>query len=98
MTKQVPWNNDILRIFAEEATLTKEEKLILRTRVDGWSRIQQAHELGMSLSTVDRITKRLKLKYDQIQLRNEALPPRYKNSKEMRKKLKIEQEHSISLE
>lgn len=87
MTRQIPWNSYIVETFVDEATLTKEEELVLRTRVDGWTRLQQAHELGMSLATVDRIIRRLKLKYDQVQSKNQTLPPRAKNLKEIRNTL-----------
>lgn len=87
MTRQIPWNKQVVEAFIKDATLTKEEELVLRTRVNGWTRLQQAHELGMSVATVDRIIRRLKLKYDQVQGNNELLPPRAKNSNEIRRKL-----------
>ena len=48
----------------------------MRTRVAGWSRTKQSMELGMSLSTVDRIIKRLKIKYDNCEKYSPILPPR----------------------
>ena len=56
--------------------LSKDEEAIMRTRVAGWSRTQQSMELGMSLATVDRIIKRLKVKYDNVQKYSVLLPPR----------------------
>ena len=76
MAKQVPWNKIIVETFIEDAMLTKDEEMILRTRVAGWSRLQQADKLGMSVSTVDRIIKTLKVKYDNAQKYNPLLPPR----------------------
>lgn len=55
--------------------------MIMRTRVAGWSRTKQADQLGMSISTVDKIIASLKLKYDNVQKYNPILPPR-KSSKE----------------
>lgn len=81
MSKQVPWNKIILETFIEEAMLSKDEEMIMRTRVAGWSRTKQALELGMSISTVDRIIADLKKKYDNVQKYNPLLPPR-KSSKE----------------
>lgn len=81
MAKQVPWSKIILETFIEEAVLTKDEEMIIRTRVAGWSRIKQSMELGMSVSTVDRHIAMLKKKYDQVQKYNPILPPR-KFSKE----------------
>ena len=76
MSKQVPWNKIILETFIEDAMLTKDEEMIMRTRVAGWSRVEQSMKLGMSLATVDRIIKRLKVKYDNVQKFNPLLPPR----------------------
>ena len=50
--------------------------MIMRTRAAGWTRTQQAMRLGMSISTVDKIIKRLKVKYDRAAQFNPLLPPR----------------------
>ena len=81
MANQVPWNKIILERFIELALLTKEEEMIIRTRVAGWSRVKQANELNMSLATVDRHISKLKTKYDEVQKYDVLLPPR-KYSKE----------------
>lgn len=76
MAHQVPWNKIILNEFIELAELTQEEEMILRTRVKGHSRVQQSLEFNLSVSTIDRITKRLKHKYDMVQPYSDKLPPR----------------------
>lgn len=76
MANQVPWNKLILETFISEALLTKEEEMIIRTRIAGWSRTRQAEELVMSVGTVDRYIKRIKVKYDNVQKYNTILPPR----------------------
>lgn len=38
MSHQVPWNKFILEEFISIACLTKDEEMIMRTRVAGWSR------------------------------------------------------------
>lgn len=81
MAKQVPWSKVILEEFIGEALLTKDEEMIIRTRVAGWSRQKQSMEFGMSLSTIDRHIAMLKKKYDLVQKYNPILPPR-KFSKE----------------
>lgn len=81
MSHQVPWNKIILETFIEDALLTKDEEMIMRTRVAGWSRTKQSLEFGMSLSTVDKHIAALKKKYDNAQKYNPILPPR-KSSKE----------------
>lgn len=82
MSHQVPWNKIILERFIELAVLTKDEEEIIRTRVAGWSRTKQSMELGMSLSTIDRIIKRLKIKYDNVQMYDPILPPRKQSAEE----------------
>ena len=82
MSKQVPWNKLIVETFITEAMLSEDEEMILRTRVAGWSRVQQSEKLGMSLSTVDRIIKTLKEKYDNVQKYYVMLPPRKTSTKE----------------
>lgn len=82
MAKQVPWNKIIVEKFIEDAMLTQDEEMILRTRVAGWTRTKQAMELGMSVSTVDKIIATLKKKYDNVQKYNPILPPRKSSAKE----------------
>lgn len=82
MSKQVPWNKIILETFIEEALLTKDEEMIMRTRVAGWSRTKQALELGMSIATVDKNIATLKKKYDNVQKYNPLLPPRKESAEE----------------
>lgn len=76
MSHQVIWSKLILETFISEANLTKDEEMIMRTRVTKWTRTKQAAELCMSLSTVDKIIARLKLKYDHVAKYNPILPPR----------------------
>ena len=82
LSKQVMWNKIILETFIEEGCLTKEEEIIIRTRVAGWSRTKQSMELGLSMSSVDRIIKSLKQKYDNVQKYNPLLPPRKESTQE----------------
>lgn len=82
MSKQVPWNKYIVERFVELALLTKDEEMVLRTRVAGWSRVEQSMKLGMSVATVDRIIARLKNKYDDIQKFDPLLPPRKSSAEE----------------
>ncbi len=66
MSKQVPWNKIILEEFIELAMLSSDEEHIMRTRIAGWSITKQAMTFGMSESSVNRIIKRLKVKYDAV--------------------------------
>jgi len=76
MSKQVPWNKIIVEEFVSIASLTKDEEAVLRTRAAGWSRTKQCMEFNMSMSTLDRIIRRLKVKYDHAQKYSVILPPR----------------------
>lgn len=76
MSKQVPWNKIILEEFIRIGGLTETEEMIIRTRVQGWSRIKQADKLNMSVASIDRAIKRCKHKYDNVQKYSPVLPPR----------------------
>lgn len=76
MAHQVPWNKIILERFIELAMLNDEEEQIIRTRVAGWTRVEQSMKLGMSTQKVDRIISTLKKKYDIVQKYDPLLPPR----------------------
>lgn len=70
------WNKIMLEEFLTLAALTEEEEKILRSHIKGDSRVKQAMDNGMSLSTVDRIMKRVNLKYDDVQRYASFMPPR----------------------
>lgn len=83
MSHQVIWTKFILERFIDVGNLTKEEEAVIRTRAAGWTRTEQSMKLGMSLSTIDRITKRLKVKYDRAQKYDVLLPPRKQSAQEL---------------
>ena len=83
MTKQVPWNKIILEEFIDKAMLTKDEEIIMRTRIAGWTVVQQADRLNVSVSTINRTIQKLKLKYDDVEKFSLILPPRKQSSKEL---------------
>lgn len=56
--------------------------MILRTRIYGWTVREQADRLNMSVSSVNRIIKRLKNKYDDVEKYSTILPPRKSSEKE----------------
>lgn len=81
MSHQVPWNKVIVEEFIKEALLSEDEEMIIRTRVAGWSRTKQCDELGISMSTLDKMIALLKVKYDKVAKYDVLLPPR-KSSKQ----------------
>lgn len=88
MSHQVVWTKIVLERFIEIGCLTKEEEAVMRTRAAGWTRVEQSMKLGMSLSAIDRITKRLKIKYDYVQEQDKLLPERKRTAKEIYGKTK----------
>jgi len=76
MAHEIPWTKVILETFISEGLLTSDEEKIMRTRCAGWSRVRQSMDLGMSLSSIDRLIKSCKIKYDRAQKYNPILPPR----------------------
>ena len=82
MSREVPWNKVIVEEFIEQAMLSETEEMVIRTRVKGWSRVQQSERLGLSLSSIDRIIASLKEKYDNVQKYDPLLPPRKNSDKE----------------
>lgn len=71
---KIPWNRAILDEFISFALLTEDEEKILRARAARWSRVQMCHTYGMSLATVDRIIRNLKIKYESASNYCEILP------------------------
>lgn len=83
MTKQVVWTKLVMETFIEEANLTKEEEMILRTRCQGWTITKQALEFGMSPSSINRTIAKLKKRYDVVQKTSCILPPRKTSAAEI---------------
>lgn len=77
MARQIIWTKQTLETFIEEAYLTDEEVKLLRTRIAGWTITEQADDLGISVGTVNRMIRRMKLKYDMVQrLHPDIMPVR----------------------
>lgn len=76
MSHQVIWTKLVLDTFIAEANLSELEEAIMRTRAAGWTRTKQADYFKMSMSSLDRIIARLKVKYDRAQKTSVILPER----------------------
>lgn len=81
--KQILWTKKILETFIKEGMLTEEEKEVLLLRVQGYTITEQAEKLNISESKVNRITRRLKIKYDALQETMKELPKRKETTKEL---------------
>lgn len=76
MAHQVSWNIYVLEEFIRVGCLTDIEEHVIRLRVAGKTIDQQADILGLSKSSVNKITARLKLKCDNAAKISAILPPR----------------------
>lgn len=83
MSKTVNWNEDIYTEFCKLAMLSITEREVLRTRIMGYSIVQQSMELGLSTSTVNRIIANIKKKYDNVQPLSDKLPKRRTSAEEI---------------
>lgn len=76
MSHEVKWTKQIFDEFVAEAMLSDTEVKILKTRIQGWSIVQQALEFQLSVSAVNRVIRNLKDKYDEVQKYDPILPKR----------------------
>lgn len=60
MAHEVPWDRRIVEEFIDQAMLSDDEQWLLRTRIQGMPRCQQADALGLSERSLDRMIRRLK--------------------------------------
>lgn len=81
--RQVLWTKKLVDTFIKEGMLTEEEKEVLLLRVKGYTIAEQAELLNVSESKVNRITRRLKIKYDALQDTIKELPKRKETTKEL---------------
>ena len=72
--------------------LTKEEREVLLLRVQVYTIAEQAEMLNISYSKVNRITRRLKIRYDALQGTINELPKRMEQRKQIQKAYDIQVE------
>ena len=65
MSREVVWTKAVVDAFVDEACLSDEEELIIRSRAKGWTRTKQSMQYNMSIR-----------KYDEAQKYSEILPKR----------------------
>lgn len=66
----------LIEIFANEALLSEQEILILRSIAKDYTRTKAAEDLNMSISSLDKKINVLKQKYDYCASYMEELPAR----------------------
>ena len=81
--KQILWTRKLVETFIKEGMLTKEEKEVLLLRVKGYTISETSELINISDSKVNRIIRRLKIKYDNLQGTIEELPKRKETTKEL---------------
>ena len=81
--KQILWTRKLVDTFIKEGMLTEEEKEVLLLRVKGYTIAETSELMNISDSKVNRIIRRLKIKYDNLQGTIEKLPKRKETTKEL---------------
>lgn len=77
------WNKPVYEEFVRLAMLNETEQKVLETRIKEWTITKQCMELNLTRSTVNKIIKNLKRKYDEVQPMSEILKPRVSSAKEL---------------
>lgn len=83
MARQICWTKKIVETFIEEACLTKDWQDILCTVVACLTISEQAEKFNISVCKVNRVIKRLKWEYDNIQKYCKDLPLRKVSAAEL---------------
>lgn len=73
MTK-LNWNKLMLDEFCNLALLSDVERFLIESRIKGMTICQQADELNLSISSVNRMIRRIKDKYNEVQRFSDVLP------------------------
>ena len=81
--KQILWTRKLVDTFIKEGMLTEEEKEVLLLRVKGYTIAETSELMNISDSKVNRIIRRLKIKYDNLRGTIEELPKRKETTKEL---------------
>lgn len=76
MTDKLIWNKLILEEFCAIALLSDSERFLVESRIKGLTILEQAEQLNLSVSSVNRMIRRIKDKYDNVQKYSEVLPKR----------------------
>lgn len=79
--KQILWTKKIVDTFIKEGMLTKEEREVLLLRVQWYTIAETSELMNISDSKVNRIIRRLKIKYDNLQGTLEELHKRKETTK-----------------
>lgn len=76
MTDKLIWNKLILDEFCSIALLSDSERFLVESRIKGLTILEQAEQLNLSVSSVNRMIRRIKDKYDNVQKYSDVLPKR----------------------
>lgn len=76
MANDLVWTKRMLGAFIEQACLSEEEIIVLNDWAHGKSIVNTSMNHNMSTRQIDRIRRRIRRKYDNVQPYTEELPPR----------------------
>lgn len=76
MANDLVWDKRMLQIFEENAFLTEEELIVLHDWVHGKSIVSTAMMHSMSTRKVDNLRRKIRMKYDGVQVYTPQLPKR----------------------
>lgn len=78
----IHWTKKTFEIFSEEAMLSDFEKAILEERIKGVTVIEMSMKHNCSTSTIQKTIKKMREKYDIIQVQHPDIFPVSRVSKE----------------
>ena len=79
MTRQVFWTKAVIDAFIEEGNLNERQIYIIKTRAQGYTIVNQAEELHLSIDQINKDIAQLKKIYDITQKTSKILPVRKQN-------------------
>ena len=80
--KGIVWTKDIFNEFVSRAMLSDEEIAVVEASIKGHSQIKMSIELNMSLTKINTILRRCRVKYDAAQKESNILPERKQTIKD----------------
>ena len=80
--KGIVWTKAIFDEFVKVAMLSEEEIAVVEASIKGHSQVKMSMDLNMSLTKINKILHRCRIKYDISQKESDILPPRKRTVKD----------------
>lgn len=84
MAKQVVWTKPVLEDFIRLALMDERQEAVIRLHASGKSQVEICMQLNISESTLNRIIRELKDRYDEVQPHSEIMKPRQKDANKLK--------------